>query len=107
MRLSLLTEILTGPLVEFININRDRGIEIPEERTDKETVPSPKNANDALDRNPPTMSEVRDTPITNNHGGIKSSQYSVNRYYHLMKTYSTRSKRRDQYLCDNRKANDI
>ena len=26
----------------------------------------------ALDRNPPTMSEVRDTPITNNHGGTNS-----------------------------------
>ena len=26
----------------------------------------------ALDRNPPNMSEVRDTPITNNHGGTNS-----------------------------------
>ena len=35
--------------------------------------PPPNNANDALDRNPPTMSAVSDTPITNNHGGIKRS----------------------------------
>ena len=37
------------------------------------TPPPPNNANDALDRNLPTMSAVRDTPITNNHGGIKRS----------------------------------
>ena len=35
--------------------------------------PPPNNANDALDRNPPTISAVSDTPITNNHGGIKRS----------------------------------
>ena len=28
--------------------------------------------NNALDQNPPTMSEVRDTPITNNLGGTNS-----------------------------------
>ena len=70
------------------NINRDSGIEFPDawmltirqvssrplpQRTAEETVPSPDNANDALDRSPPTMSAVRDTPITNNHGGITSS----------------------------------
>ena len=33
-------------------------------------VSSSDNTNNTLDRNPPTMSEVRDTPITNNHGGI-------------------------------------
>ena len=31
------------------------------------------NANNALDRNPPNMSEICDTPITNNHGGANSS----------------------------------
>ena len=66
-------------------INRDSGIEIPEawmptirqnssqllpQQTAEGTVPSSNNANNALDWNPPTMSEVRDTPITNNHGGI-------------------------------------
>ena len=71
------------------NINNDSGIEIPEawmptirrlssrplpQLIAEETVPStPNNANDALDRNPPTMSAVSDTPITNNHGGIKRS----------------------------------
>ena len=30
------------------------------------------NSNNALDRSPPTMSEVCDTPITNNHGGTNS-----------------------------------
>ena len=69
------------------NINRDSGIEIPEvwmpsirhdnqplpQRTAKGSVSSSHNANNALDRNPPTMSEVCDTPITNNHGGTNSS----------------------------------
>ena len=70
------------------NINRISGIEIPEaymltirqhdnrplpQRTAKGSVSSPHNANNALDRNPPTMSEVCDTPITNNHGGTNSS----------------------------------
>ena len=69
------------------NINRDSGIEIPEvwmpaishenqplpQRNAKGSVSSSHNANNALDRNPPTMSEVCDTPITNNHGGTNSS----------------------------------
>ena len=33
------------------------------------SVSSSHNANNVLDRDPPTMSEVCDTPITNNHGG--------------------------------------
>ena len=33
------------------------------------TVSSSDNANNASSRNPPTMREVRDTPITNNQGG--------------------------------------
>ena len=70
------------------NINRDSGTEIPEawmrtirqhdnrplsQRTASLSVSSPHNANNALDRNPPTMSEVCDTPVPNNHGGTKSS----------------------------------
>ena len=38
----------------------------------EETVSSSKNANSALDQNPPTSDDC-DTPITNNHGGINSS----------------------------------
>ena len=58
-----------------------------------------------MDRNPPTMSEVCDTPITNNHGGTNSSD-SVNRHYRLIKTCRVWSKRRDQYQSDNRETND-
>ena len=62
------------------NINRDSGIEIPEawmptirqhdirplpQWTAEGSVSSSHNANNALDQNPPTMSEVCDTPITN------------------------------------------
>ena len=36
------------------------------------SVSSSDNTNNTLDRNPPTMSEVRDAPITNNHGGTNS-----------------------------------
>ena len=43
------------------------------QRTAEGTVSSSSNANNALDRDPPTMREVRDTPITNNHGGTNSS----------------------------------
>ena len=41
-------------------------------RTAEGSVPSSNNANHALDRYPPTMSEARDTPITNNHGDTNS-----------------------------------
>ena len=66
------------------NINRDSGIEIPDawmltirrhsiqslpQRTTEGIVSSSNKANNALDRNPPTMSKVRDTSITNKHGG--------------------------------------
>ena len=88
---------LTGTLVGLrwlstyhftLTTNRDSGTEIPEawmrtirqhdnrplpQRTASLSVSSPHNANNALDRNPPTMSEVCDTPITNNHGSINSS----------------------------------
>ena len=40
-----------------------------EDSTWKDTI----NVDNALDRNPPTVSEVCDTPITNNHGGTNSS----------------------------------
>ena len=61
------------------NFNRDSGIEIPEawmpairqhnsrslpQRTAEGSVSSCDNTNNALDRNPPTMSEFRETPIT-------------------------------------------
>ena len=70
------------------NINRDSGIEIPEawmptvrqhdnlsppQRTAEGSISSSHNANNALDRNPPTMSQVCNTTITNNHGGTNSS----------------------------------
>ena len=71
------------------NINRESGIGIPEEwmptirlnmttdlhrsRPLSRSVSSSHNANNALDRNPPTMSEVCDTPITNNHDGTNIS----------------------------------
>ena len=87
---------LTGTLVELRrlsrlhhnNINRDSGIKIPEawmptirqndnrllpQRTAEGSVSSSHNANNALDRNALTMSEVCDTPITNCHGGANSS----------------------------------
>ena len=70
------------------NINRDRGIEIPKawmptirqhdnrplpQRTAEGSVLNSHNANNALDQNSPTMSEVCDKPITNKYGGTKSS----------------------------------
>ena len=70
------------------NINRDNGIEIPEawmptirqhssrslpQRTVEGTGSSSNNTNNALDRNPPTMSQVCDTPITSKNGGTNSS----------------------------------
>ena len=36
------------------------------------SVSSSHNTNNALDRNPPTVSNVCDTPITNNHGGTNT-----------------------------------
>ena len=37
-------------------------------RTAKGTVSSSKNASTALSQNPPTLSEIRDTPITGDYG---------------------------------------
>ena len=45
----------------------------PPQRTANGSVSSSHNANNALDRNPTTISEVCDTPITNNHVGTNSS----------------------------------
>ena len=42
------------------------------QRTAEGSVFSSHNTNNALDRSPPTMSEVCDTPITNNYGGTNS-----------------------------------
>ena len=38
------------------------------QRTAEGTVSSPKNASTALSQNPPTVSEIRDTPITGDYG---------------------------------------
>lgn len=38
------------------------------QRTAKGTVSSSKNASTALSQNPPTLSEIRDTPITGDYG---------------------------------------
>ena len=38
------------------------------QRTAKGTVSSSKNASTALSQNPPTVSEIRDTPITDDYG---------------------------------------
>ena len=38
------------------------------QRTAKGTVSSSKNASTALSQNPPTVSEIRDTPITGDYG---------------------------------------
>ena len=95
MKLSLLTKTLYSCRVKEAihirlhpnNINRDSGIEIPEawmptvrqhdnlsppQRTAEGSVSSSHNANNALDRNPPTMSQVCNTTITNNHSGTNS-----------------------------------
>ena len=42
------------------------------EQTAEGTVSSSDKTNNALNLNPPTMSGVRDTKITNNHGGTNS-----------------------------------
>ena len=42
------------------------------QRTTEGSVSSSNNTNNSLDRNPQTMSKVRDTPITNNHSGTNS-----------------------------------
>ena len=89
------------------NINRDSEIEMPTctirqhnsrsvpQQTAEETLFYSNNASNASNRNPPTISKVRNTPITNisKHGGTNS--HSVNRHYRLMETWSTRSKQRD------------
>ena len=74
------------------NINRDSGIEIPEawmptirqhnsrslpQRINEGSLFSSDTTNNALDRNPPPMSEVRDSPITNNHGGTNSPTQQI------------------------------
>ena len=40
--------------------------------TTEGSVSSSNNTNNSLDRNPPTMSEVHDTPVTNNDDGTNS-----------------------------------
>ena len=48
---------------------RQHSIQSLPQRTTKGTVSSSNNANNALDRNPPTMSKVCETSITSKHGG--------------------------------------
>ena len=77
------------------NINRDSRIEIPEawmptirqhtcnsqslpQWTGERSVSSSDNANNTLDQNPPTMCEVRDTPITNDDGGTNTVKHVYN-----------------------------
>ena len=93
MKLILLTKTLTGTLVELrrlstwgfilttstgtvelkflkcgcLQLDNMRDNLFQPQRTAEGSVSSSHNANNALDRNPPTMSEVCDTPITNNH----------------------------------------
>ena len=71
----------------------------------EETLFSSNNTSNASNRNPPTISKVRNTPITNisNHGG--TNPHSVNRHYRLIETWSTRSKQRDKYLSGYRQTN--
>ena len=71
-RLRLLTETLTSTLVVKKAIHRslERGCLRSDNIADRGTVSSSDNkTNNALDLNPPTMS---DTKITNNHGGTNS-----------------------------------
>ena len=65
------------------------------QQTAEETLFSSNNASNASNRNPPTISKVRNTPITNisKHGGTNS--HSVNRHYRLMETWSTQSNQCD------------
>ena len=100
-KLSLLTETLTGSLLELKRLSTwdftlttstgtvelrflKRGCLQKKKHDNRPHLPLPRrvaggsvssshNANNALARNPPTMSEVWDTPITNNHGGTNSS----------------------------------
>ena len=74
------------------NINKESEIEIPEawmptikrhnsrslpQRIAEGSVFSSDTTNNASDRNPPPMSEVRDSPITNNHGGTNSPTQQI------------------------------
>ena len=99
------------------SFNRDSGIEITEawmpairqhnsrslpQRNAEGSVSSCDNTNNALDRNPPTMSEVREAQITTTVVQIVQLSKSTL----SMDTCSVRSKRHDQYQSDNRKTND-
>ena len=52
---------------------RQHSIRLLQQWTAEGTASSSNNASNALNRNPPTMNEVRHTPITNNHGSKNSS----------------------------------
>ena len=84
----LLLEPATSAIAGFAltSVNRDNGIDIPEawmptithdnrslpNRTTEGLVSSSHNTKNAFDRKTPTMSEVCDTPITNNHSCTNS-----------------------------------
>ena len=52
------------------------------QRTAKGTVSSCKSASTALSQNPPTLSEIRDTPITGDYG-VSNAQNKINRDYRM------------------------
>ena len=52
---------------------RQHSIQLLQQWTAEGTASSSINASNALNRKPTTMNEVRDTPITNNHGSTNSS----------------------------------
>ena len=98
------------------NINRDSGIEIPEswmptlrqhvnrpvpQRTANGSVSSSHNANNALDRNPPSLRFVMHQSLTMMVVEIAQLSKSTR----VMKTCSVQLKRRDQYQSDNCETN--
>ena len=106
MRLSLLTNTLYWDSWS----THANSIQSLPQQTAVGTVSSSSNTNNALDWNPPTMSEVHDTPVTNNHVMVvqivllSKSTYCL-ADWDLQLFFFTLSKRRDQYLCDNCETN--
>ena len=69
----------------------------PPQRTAEGSLSSSHNVNNALDRNPPTMSEVCDTPITDNHGGTNSATQLIDTIRWWRRPSVCGRNRRDQY----------
>ena len=57
---------MAGCKTAWLSLHPDNIQSLPQQ-TAEGTVSSSYNTNNALDWNPPTMSEVHDTPVTNNH----------------------------------------